>query len=317
MNLRFTAFLIVICLFTLSPNLLLGNGGNGNLILQNQTDVSSRFEMIPVTYTPVLQQGNLKKGFHFPTSWGAGLEGFVYSQQYTTKQLYLQNDKIKAHSDSLEQDIVAGEYQMLFKPEIQILPFLNIYGLVGYTQGNVTPDITAKNIIVEIPFQDTTYEITIDTSVVVNEPMKYNGPVYGFGLTASYVYNNIFVEFDYNYSVVYPKDMDGNLVSNRLSPKAGYLINTKNVKSNGAVWLGASWLNNTQTLTGVVDVREFAGDLANIIGETADYTAMLTAVNKWNMVVGGSWRFNNHFNVALEAGFIGRKKISLGFLYSF
>jgi len=73
----------------------------------------------------------------------------------------------------------------------------------------------------------------------------------------------------------------------------------------------------SQTLTGVVDVREFAGDLADYIGETADYVATLTPVHKWNMVVGGSWKFNNHYNVALEAGIIGRKKISLGFLYNF
>ncbi len=304
---------VISFLLFLIPELLLAEGKGESHFISN----SKRFTTTPVTYTTVYLKNSLKQAFRFPFSWGAGIEGFIYSQHYTTKQLYLQNEKITAYSDSLEQDITAGENQIMIKPEIWVLPFLNLYSLFGYTEGNVTPDIIAKSITVKIPFQDTSYEVTIDTSVVVNQPMKYNGPVYGFGLTASYAYENVFVELDYNYSVVYPKDMEGNLVSHRLTPKAGYLINTTNSKNNGAVWLGASWLDNSQILTGVVDVREFAGDLADYIGETADYVATLTPVRKWNMVVGGSWKFNNHYNVALEAGIIGRKKISLGFLYNF
>jgi len=270
-----------------------------------------------LTYTPFSQNRDIKKGFRFPYSWGVGVQGFAFSQQYDTKALFIQNEKITAHSDSLDNDIVAGEYQMLIRPEITVLPFLNIYGLFGYVEGNVNPDITAHGIIVEWPFQDTVYEIKIDTSIMINDPMKYNGPVYGIGATASYVFKHFFVELDYNYSVVYPKDMDGNLTTQRLSPKTGYLFASGGNMTEGAVWLGASWMENTQTLTGVVNVREFAGDLADYLGEEADYVATLSAVNKWNMVVGGSVTFNKHYNLALEVGFIGRKKVALGFLYRF
>ena len=95
------------------------------------------------------------------------------------------------------------------------------------------------------------------------------------------------------------------------------LPNPKKGKIESAVWLGASWLENTQTLTGIVNVREILGDLADYLGEEAEYTAALTPVNKWNMVIGGSLAINKHYNIALEAGFIGRKKISLGILYRF
>ena len=269
-----------------------------------------------LTFTPLLKS-NLQKGFHFPFSWGAGVYGFSYNQEYATKQLFLQNEKIKARSDSITHDIHAGENQILFRPEIWVLPYLNIYGIIGYVEGDVNPDITAHGIIVELPVGDTIVEIPIDTSVSINEPMKYNGPVYGFGITASYTYNQFFIEMDYNYSEVHPKDMDGKLVSHRLSPKVGMMFIPKKGKIESAVWLGASWLENTQTLTGIVNVREILGDLADYLGEEAEYTAALTPVNKWNMVIGGSLAINKHYNIALEAGFIGRKKISLGILYRF
>jgi hypothetical protein len=277
---------------------------------------SAKKNNLSLTYTPVLKS-NHQKGFHFPFSWGAGLSGFSYTQEYATRQLFLQNDKIKARSDSITHDIHTEEHQILFRPEIWVLPYLNLYGIVGYTEGNVNPEITANGIIVELPVGDTIVEVPIDTSISINKPMKYNGPVYGFGVTASYVFNQFFIELDYNYSEVHPKDMDGKLVSHRLSPKAGMMFISKNKNTKSAVWFGASWLENTQTLTGIVNVREFMGDLADYLGEEAEYTATLKPVNKWNMVVGGSLAINNHYNVALEAGFIGRKKISLGFMYRF
>ena len=277
---------------------------------------SSKSNNCSLTFTPLLKS-TLQKGFHFPYSWGAGIYGFSYNQEYATKQLFLQNEKIKARSDSITHDIHAGEHQILFRPEIWVLPYLNIYGIIGYAEGNVNPDITANGIIVELPVGDTIVEVTIDTSISINEPMKYNGPVYGFGLTASYVYNQFFIELDYNYSEVHPKDMDDKLVSHRLSPKVGVIFIPKKGHIESAVWLGASWLENTQTLTGIVNVREFMGDLADYLGEEAEYTATLKPVNKWNMVIGGSMAINKHYNIALEAGFIGRKKISLGLLYRF
>ena len=269
-----------------------------------------------LTFTPVLKS-NLQKGFHFPFSWGAGIYGFSYNQEYATRQLFLENEKIKARSDSITHDIHAGEYQILFRPEIWVLPYLNIYGIIGYAKGDVNPDITANGIIVELPVGDTIVEVPIDTSISINEPMKYNGPVYGFGITACYTYNQFFIEMDYNYSEVHPKDMDGKLVSHRFSPKVGMIFIPQQGHIESAVWLGASWLENTQTLTGVVNVREILGNLADYLGEEAEYTATLKPVNRWNMVIGGSLAINKHYNVALEAGFIGRKNISLGILYRF
>lgn len=294
------------------------SSNKGKLILWNKSQNVKTKTYKSLSYTPTFNSKTaFQNGGKFPYSWGIGMEGFIFSQEYTAEKLTLQNETISAYSDSLTQHIIAGEQQILIRPEIQILPFLTIYGLAGYAQGNVNPDITAHRIILQLPFQDTVYELVLDTNVIINTPTKYYGPVYGLGATISYVYRKFFIEADYNYSEVHPQDMDGKLTSHRFSPKAGMIFTSQSNGNRGSVWLGASFLKNSQTLTGKVNVRDIAGDLANYFGEKADYEAQLKPVNRWNMMVGGSWSINQHFNFALEVGFLDRKKLSLGFVYLF
>ncbi len=315
---KIKSFIAFVFILFVSSNIITAKN-NWKKSAVNYPEISTMYPLpvTSLTYTPLSEKYKIKPGFAFPFSWGVGLQGFAYSQQYDTKELFIHNNKISAHSDSLAYNITAGEYQLFIRPEIWVLPYLNVYGIFGYVEGNITPDITVHGIVVEWPVFDTVYDIYIDTSIVVSDPMKYNGPVYGIGATASYVFHSFFVELDYNYSVVFPKDMDGKLKSHRISPKAGWMFSSVKSKIEGAAWLGASWLENTQTLTGVVNVRDFAGDLADLLGEEADYVATLTPVNKWNMVIGGSLTLNKHYNLACEVGLIGRKKLSLGFVYRF
>ena len=312
--------IINFCILLFSIFLALPNSGfssnNGEHILWNKSQNVKTYKNL--SYTPTFNSNTaFKNGGKFPYSWGIGLEGLIFSQEYTAEILTLHNETISAYSDSITQHIIGREQQILVRPEIQILPFLTIYGLGGYAQGKITPDITAHRIILQLPFQDTIYELTLDTNVVINTPAKYNGTVYGIGTTITYVYQQFFVEADYNYSEIHLTDTDGKLRSHRFSPKAGMIFASKSNSNRGTVWIGASFLNNSQALSGKVNVRDVAGDLANYIGEEAYYEENLKPVNRWNMTVGGSWSINQHFNFALAVGFLQRKKISLGFLYRF
>ncbi len=257
------------------------------------------------------------RGFRFPYAWGAGIEGFTFEQKYVANKLTLHNEIITAYSDSLTQDITGGGSQVVVRPEIWVLPYLNLYGLFGFAHGYLEPDITANGINLEIPYQDTVYTLFVDTTVVITKPTRYNGSVYGFGATAFYAYNGYFVEVDYNYSEVHPQGMDSKLVSHRFSPKIGKEFMVGKSNNMGAIWLGASWLEDSQTLTGVVNVREVAGDLANYIGEEAIYTAAINPEARWNVSIGGSYTINYHFNFAVEIGFLQRQKLAIGFMYRF
>jgi len=269
-----------------------------------------------MAYTPPLYNKR-RKGFRFPYAWGAAMEGFTFVQKYSTNQLTLHNEVIKAYSDSLTQSITGGGSQVVVRPDIWVLPYLNIYGLIGFAHGHLEPDITAHGVILELPYEDTVYTVLLDTNVIIKKPTRYNGSVYGFGATVFYSYHHFFIEADYNYSEVHPQEMNSKLVSHRFSPKIGRVFTANKRDHSGTIWVGASWLEDSQTLSGEVNVREVAGDLANYIGEKAVYTVALSPVQRWNMAVGGSYTLNQHFNFALEFGFLGRKKLALGFMYRF
>lgn len=306
--------LIIPIIFLLFVNQAVGEnriGDNFNV----HTAVKNKFNMLLAF--PLSKQNNNKKqkGFKLPYAWGVSLEGFAYEQEYTANKLTLHTDVVKAYSDSLTQYISGGMSQVVVRPEIWLLPYLDVYGIIGFAHGHLEPDITANGVNLEIPYQDTVYTLFIDTNIVISKPSRYNAIVYGFGVTASYSYSDFFVEVDYNYSEVHPKEMAGKLISNRVSPKVGKMFKFKKRNQAGSVWLGASWLDDSQTLTGVVNVRDVAGDLANYIGEKAVYTAAVSPVNRWNMTLGGSYTLNYHFNFALEVGFIDRKKFAIGFMY--
>ncbi len=301
-------------LFLLTDIPALAGNNTGNRLLDQSV---FRQNLKPLlTYTPPLFSHD-KSRKKFPYAWGVGIEGFTFVQHYTANKLTLHNEIIKAYSDSLTQDITGGGSRVVIRPGIWVLPYLNLYGIVGFAYGHLEPDITANGINLELPYQDTVYTVFLDTSVVINKPTRYNGSVYGFGATAFYSYQHFFVEVDYNYSEVHPQEMNSKLVSHRFSPKIGRVFTNKQRNHSGTIWVGASWLEDSQTLTGEVNVREVVGDLANYIGEKAIYTAAVSSVQRWNMAVGGSCTISRHFNFAAEVGFLGRKKLALGFMYRF
>ncbi len=305
------SFLVI---FFISGSRVLGETKNSNNHTK-QFVLKKRFNTALTFPVSLKSRKSVRKGFRFPYAWGAGIEGFTFIQDYSAAKLTLQNEVIKAYSDSLTQHITGGGSQVVIRPDIWVLPFLDIYGIAGFAHGHLEPDITANGVFLELPYQDTVYTVFLDTNVIINKPTRYNGSVYGFGATAFYSYRDFFVEVDYNYSEVHPQEMNTKLVSHRFSPKIGKMFKLKKYNQMATVWLGAAFLDDSQTLTGVVNVREVAGDLANYIGEEAVYTAAINPVQRWNMAIGGTYSINYHFNVSLEVGFLGRKKLAFGFLY--
>jgi hypothetical protein len=304
--------LFSVVLLFLTVDFVLADTGN-EVVSGRQYALKQHFNSFSTYTPPLFSNGHIKHGF--PFSWGAGFDSFIFAQHYAASKLTLQNEIVKAYSDSLTQNILGGGSRMVLRPDIWVLPYLNVYGMVGYSRGYLKPDITANGINLEFPYQDTVYTIFLDTNVIINKPSRYSGLVYGIGATFFYSYLHYFIEVDYNYSEVRPKGMNSVLVSHRFSPKIGRVLFTKRHNHSVTIWLGASWLEDSQTLTGVVNVREVAGDLANYIGEEAVYTVEVSPVQRWNMALGGSYSINRHFDFAVEIGFIGRKKLALGFLY--
>lgn len=270
-----------------------------------------------VDIPPVFGKSARKKGNELALPFGIGIYSIYYEQGYNANNLRLTSDSssITARADTVYQSTTAYELKGQIRPNLWVLPFLNVYGIFGYTKGAISPDLRIPYIVVEnIPVIDS---IIIDTTFEIHDKLEYLGPTYGFGATFSIGINYLFFMADYNYSVTNPEDLEENLHNHFFSPKAGIFLGNKKSSSYGAFWMGAMFISNDQAFSGKISVDEITPELVYLFGEEATYSGKIIANNRWNFIIGASWVIKNHHHIVLEAGFLERKQISFGYDFRF
>ncbi|MCF6170962.1 MAG: hypothetical protein L3J66_08305 [Bacteroidales bacterium] len=265
---------------------------------------------------PVCGKKRRSEGFKLPYPFGTSLYGMWYRQSFTADNLLITDStgKITVTPDSMVQSTTAGEFKLSVRPDVWLLPFLNVYGIFGYTEGKVNPKLSVSSFTMHI---EGLPGIPVDTSFALTDELTYHGPTVGAGVTFAMGFHNFFVLADYNYTVTYPNDQDAKLVNHAFSPKFGIILSQKKGGGRIAIWLGGMYLTNNQSFSGVLNVEEISPALALILGKEADYTGNIAAQQEWNMLIGAAYFINKHHNILLEGGFAGRQQLSLGYGFRF
>lgn len=321
MDFRLTVFILLVSIFLpiTSSAQMQGSGIiiNENPIWFNYNVRRAKSIEKPVSQFPPFCGNKLRsKGHNLPFPFGAGLQVMFTDQQFEATDLRLVNNvnPITARADTLYQNTTASQYQLTFRPDFWLLSFLNIYGIIGYTNGNTNPNLVVPYIVVEIPGSG---EFVVDTTFEIHDKLSYYGPTYGGGATASAGFNHFFILIDYNYTVTVPNDVYDKIINQTFSPRVGILLGKSDSRFSGAVWLGAMYISNAHNFSGDIKVSEIASDLVPIFGETATYKGQINSINKWNFLTGAAWMIGNHHRLVAEVGFIGRKQWSLGYNFRF
>ena len=271
----------------------------------------------PITQIPpVCGKKRRSEGFNLPYPFGTNLYGMWYQQSFIAGNLLITDStgNVTVTPDTMYQSTTAGEFKLSLRPDFWLFPFLNVYGIFGYTDGKVNPNLTVSSFTMHI---EGLPDIPIDTTFALTDELTYHGLTVGAGVTFTMGFDAFFVIFDYNYSVTYPNDQDGKLVNHSFSPKLGIQMASKKGKGRAALWLGGMYLTNNQTFNGVINVEEISPALALVMGKEANYTGDIEAKQEWNLLIGGSYFINKHHSLVLEAGFIGRQQVSLGYGFRF
>lgn len=273
-----------------------------------------------VDFLPIFNKSLKKKKFSSPKPFGIALSSMIYQQEYISKNLRIRGETVTgievfARGDSVSQQTTAGELKGYVKPNIWLFPFLNVYGIFGYTTGEIRPDLFIDGIIIEdLPGIG---DYFIDTTFILNDVIRYNGQTFGLGATFSMgIYPYTFL-LDYHYTETSPSDLEGKLYNHFLSPKFGYYINTNNKNLKIMTWLGAMFFSNDQSFTGEITVEEIAPELVAIFGEKALYSGEIEAIHKWNMLAGINLNIKQKHLVFMEVGFINRIQASVGYGFMF
>lgn len=214
------------------------------------------------------------------------------------------------------------------KLDAWLLPFMNVYGLVGYTDGHSVSQIGVdvlgpnghsipllpkyKNQLQNLAFQ-----------------LDFKGTTYGIGTTLVGGVGNWFTAFDANYTQTQFDILDGSIDAFTISPRIGYRFNTPGIDTlhlpSGKLnlWVGTMYQDVQQ---------EFKGSLSDLTMPSATLQEMVNAANRdgkgrfdvkqhlsspWNVLVGAQYELTRNFNVTTEIGFADRNSFFVAGEYRF
>ena len=264
---------------------------------------------------PLLGKKMHAKGHQFDAPYGVGIHALYYTQSFTVSDLIIKDStsRVSITPDTMIQDTKAGEYQVTIRPNVWILPFLNVYGIAGYTEGEISPELHIPSFTLHI---EDVGSLPIDTTFELKDKLKYHGPTFGLGATFATRIGRYFILADYHYSETNPDDLEGKLYYNSFSMKAGIRFRPKKNNHRFAMWAGSQYLSNKQTFRGTVNIEEISPEVAQFVGREASYSGDISPVNPWNFVIGGSWVSGRH-HLTAEGGLFDRKQLTLGYQFRF
>lgn len=190
-----------------------------------------------------------------------------------------------------------------------ILPFMNIYGLVGHTKGTSLSKINVA-VLNTSPSSLQGLDFKLD----------FKGTTYGAGTTLVGGYHDWFALMDLNYTRTNFNILDGSISAYTFSPRIGYRFTIPEIDvlhmapSKLNVWVGSMYQDIQQ---------EFKGKLSDL-NMPSQLQGMLNLVNKkdegrfrvkqrlqspWNVLVGAQYEITRNFNVATEVGFAERNSV--------
>lgn len=187
-----------------------------------------------------------------------------------------------------------------FRADMWVLPFLNLYGVIGHTKGS-----SVANVQVEI---ERPWPLPPVTSDPFDFELNFKGTTYGAGGTIVGGIGNWFALLDVNYTNTNLDILDGEISTIVVSPRIGYRFDTYGRDTQ--IWVGAMYQNVEQTFSG------YLKDIGIPLGE-AKFEVNQHLEDKWNTLFGGQISLGNGIDLLLEGGFGTRSSFMAGIGYRF
>lgn len=283
---------------------------------------------------PFLGQQVYEKGFDLPLPVGIMVNYFMAEQDVDITEIAIGLNDIGIGNDIPLTDITriidfekvtSTAYSINVRPDLWILPFLNIYGVFGKSW--------SKNIVkISYPFE---LETVADL----------DGESYGFGFTGASGIGNYFMVLDGNMVWTNMKNFTKPVISKVFSSRIGRTFKVgKSGKSSIALWAGAMKIKIDGNTEGYISIKEIIpeGSTDKVVNQyknwydsvdpfkqkladkiitpiveninnpnnngTIHYKADKEPHQEWNMIIGGQYEINKEWQVRTEAGIIGNRK---------
>lgn len=296
---------------------------------------------------PLLGAKAYEKGFDIPYAAGAMLNYFTAKQDIKITEIAI------GLSDGVTPDIpltdIGGLVQfgelsaratsVNVRPDLWVLPFLDVYGIIGKSWAETTVELT--------------YPVEIKTVA------ELSGTSYGFGLTGAGGLGKLFFVLDGNWVWTMMTNFEDPVKVKNFSFRIGKAFKIARMpESNVAVWLGAmrikmggvtegsirlgdllppetwtrrdqivdnywTWYNEEAKLAEKLVADKILTPVMNKLDEAdgsgiISYRIRKRPKQEWNMLLGGQYQLNKHHQFRMEGGILGnRSSLLLSYNYRF
>lgn len=325
----------ILAAWLLLPLLCLGQVDTGVKVTDRQQDgqLLDSVKQTPYPYLlPIMGKKAAAKGFLLPYPVGIMLNVFRGSQQVDISDLTVgikgADGSTVLAPTSLDDVLEFGEVRATisnfnFRTDVWLLPFLDVYGIVGMAW--VQTDVNIASIMQQ--------------PVNINTSANFNGLVYGFGTMLTGGIRSVFFSGDFNMVWTNFKEMSSANRATNLSLRTGYVFHLKKQR-NIAVWLGAGRIFLDNGTAGSVKLSEVAPDfgtnytsetwyqdlppalqqatdrvVANYVnkhmGDVINYSLKKTPESNWTMIVGAQYQPSRHWQFRTEINLLGGRRSGL------
>ncbi|EJT1340660.1 TonB-dependent receptor [Vibrio vulnificus] len=238
---------------------------------------------------PIWKEDAEALGYTLPKPIGFNLSYMTMEQGINVDSIDLQGlDFIQLNADPGKQYTEV----LTLRADVWLLPFLNLYGLVGKLDGYSTTDVNLTvGSFLSTKIQD--FRLDLD------------GYTTGFGAVLVGGYENWFALVDASFTQSRLTVIDGTIDAIVISPRVGYDFNRHGTPLR--IWAGAMYQDVEQTLSGSVsDLSSSYRRLPNLKFEVQQHLQ-----TPWNPIVGMQYQISESWYLLGEFGFGDRQSMFL------
>lgn len=253
-------------------------------------------------FLPILGKAACELGYVLPRPFGLSLGYMHQDQPFDVGGIFVNGIDVKTPGVAVVNEVQNEEGTYTLRADVWILPFWNIYGILGRTSGRA---IGPLSLDLEPVFPTLCKLPGNDCNVDTTFKLDYKADVRGYGTTIAGGYKDFFGMIDFNWTTA---DLDISLTDAKakvISSRIGW--NGKIGGFTGVLWVGVMYQDVSQTLDLPLDIGE----------NTLLVTIEQSTQEKYNYVIGGQWDISRSFSVLAELGMGKRKSQMLNLTYRF
>lgn len=214
--------------------------------------------------------------------------------------------------------------------DLWVFPFLNVYGLLGHTEGSsvsavaVDADPGSFSGVDRVIAQAVHRMHQSGDLQGIDFTLKFKGVTWGGGITLAGGYNDWFALVDTNYTRTDFDILDGKISALTVSPRVGYRFHLPGIAgpSHLSLWVGSMYQDVQQEFKGSLADLSMPAALVPLINSVNQngqgrFTVNQHLTSPWNLMAGMQYEITQNFNVLAEVGFDERNSFFIAGEYRF